>query len=285
MDEDVLDDPRIATVQERHGPLAIAAWVFVLTTAKKQNNGGRVELSPIILARSVGVSQIDAEDVIEYFMVVGLIEDENSDERRYAIPKWETHQGDQRTYADRLATRKANPGRKPGRPRKQPLPEPEMASPFSETAKWQEEKRREEKREEDPRREDPRREDPRGHREISSAVAADADSISECDHLADWIERNGGKRPTVTKGWLQAADRLKRIDGRTHEQVMAAIDWCQRDAFWSSNVLSMPKLREKYDQLRLQAARSPQGQTQSRQESRSALAERLMQETGEGLVR
>jgi len=45
-------------------------------------------------------------------------------------------------------------------------------------------------------------------------------------------------------------------DGRAESQVMKAIDWCQDDEFWRSNILSMPKLREKYDQLRLQAARS-----------------------------
>ena len=44
-------------------------------------------------------------------------------------------------------------------------------------------------------------------------------------------------------------------DGRTPEQVSAAIDWCQANDFWRSNVLSMPKLREKYDQMRLQATR------------------------------
>jgi len=44
-------------------------------------------------------------------------------------------------------------------------------------------------------------------------------------------------------------------DGRTEQQVMGAINWCQTDDFWRSNILSMPKLREKYDQLRLQAER------------------------------
>jgi hypothetical protein len=40
---------------------------------------------------------------------------------------------------------------------------------------------------------------------------------------------------------------------------MRAIDWCQDDEFWRSNVLSMPKLREKYEQLRLQASRRRTG--------------------------
>ena len=44
-------------------------------------------------------------------------------------------------------------------------------------------------------------------------------------------------------------------DGRTEEQVSTAIDWCQDNEFWRANILSMPKLREKYDQLRMQAMR------------------------------
>lgn len=48
---------------------------------------------------------------------------------------------------------------------------------------------------------------------------------------------------------------LLDADGKTVDQVKAAIAWCQADPFWRANVLSMPKLREKYDQLRLQAQR------------------------------
>lgn len=44
-------------------------------------------------------------------------------------------------------------------------------------------------------------------------------------------------------------------DGRTPEQIRAAIDWCQDHEFWRGVILSMPKLRAKYDQLRLQAQR------------------------------
>jgi len=43
-------------------------------------------------------------------------------------------------------------------------------------------------------------------------------------------------------------------DGRTEEHVRAVIDWCQDDTFWKANILSMPKLREQFDRLRLQAA-------------------------------
>jgi hypothetical protein len=84
----------------------------------------------------------------------------------------------------------------------------------------------------------------------------DVDAL--CRHLADRIEANGSKRPTITKRWRTSARLLLDVDGRTTDQVRAAIDWCQDDEFWRSNILSMPKLREKYDQLRLKALEQQQ---------------------------
>lgn len=74
-----------------------------------------------------------------------------------------------------------------------------------------------------------------------------------CNLFADLIEQNGSKRPTVTDKWLQDMERLNRIDGRTWEQITAAIIWVQNDSFWRSNVMSPDKLRKQYDQLRLKA--------------------------------
>lgn len=88
---------------------------------------------------------------------------------------------------------------------------------------------------------------------------SDVDDL--CEHLADRIEANGAKRPPVTDRWRQACRLMLDTDHRTPDQVRAAIDWCQDDEFWRANILSMPKLREKYDQLSLQARR---GQTQPR---------------------
>jgi hypothetical protein len=80
-----------------------------------------------------------------------------------------------------------------------------------------------------------------------------------CRHLADRIEGNGSKRPNITKKWRTEARLLLDKDGRTVEQVVKAIDWCQDDTFWKANVLSMPKLREQYDRLRLDAQRKRAG--------------------------
>ncbi|SFF11994.1 hypothetical protein SAMN05216251_108244 [Actinacidiphila alni] len=74
-----------------------------------------------------------------------------------------------------------------------------------------------------------------------------------CNHLADRIEANGSRRPRVTDRWRTAARLLIDQDKREVDQILRAIDWCQADPFWRANVMSMPKLRERYDQLRLKA--------------------------------
>lgn len=76
-----------------------------------------------------------------------------------------------------------------------------------------------------------------------------------CAALADAVEANGSKRPTITERWRTEARLLMDKDGRSQQQVLTAIAWCQQDPFWRSVILSLPKLREKYDQMRLAAQR------------------------------
>lgn len=94
----------------------------------------------------------------------------------------------------------------------------------------------------------------------SSSPTADAaddqpreDVEQLCQRLADRMVANGSTRPTITKAWRTACRLMIDKDKRTPGQVARMIDWCQADEFWRSNILSMPKLREKYDQLRLKA--------------------------------
>lgn len=90
-----------------------------------------------------------------------------------------------------------------------------------------------------------------------SPVTADAaprpDVEALCQKLADHIVSNGGKRPNITKRWRDDARLLLDRDGRDHTEAMRVLDWSQASTFWKANILSMPKFREKYDQLRLQA--------------------------------
>jgi DNA-binding transcriptional ArsR family regulator len=81
----------------------------------------------------------------------------------------------------------------------------------------------------------------------------DVDRI--CKYLVEWIVKNGSKRPNITDTWRTEARLLIDKDGRPLAEIRDVIAWSQRDNFWKSNILSMPKLREKYDQMRLQAER------------------------------
>lgn len=102
----------------------------------------------------------------------------------------------------------------------------------------------------------------RGERQFTLTIlkpslepSINADAKDACELLADWIERNGSKRPIVTDKWISDMEKINRIDGRTWEQINAAIRWSQNDLFWRGNILSPAKLRKQYDQLRLQAMR------------------------------
>jgi hypothetical protein len=103
-----------------------------------------------------------------------------------------------------------------------------------------------------------RRGEEREKKDISSEVA-DAtprpDVEKLLDHLDDRIRANGAKVPNRTKRNREAARLLLDRDEHTVDQVLAAIDFATSDEFWRTNVLSMSKLREKYDQLRLAATR------------------------------
>lgn len=91
----------------------------------------------------------------------------------------------------------------------------------------------------------------------SPADAADEETIRDdvqalCDHLSRNLTANDVKH-TVNKGWHTAARLLLDRDQRNPQEAHHLIDWATNDTFWRTNILSLPKFREKYDQLRLKA--------------------------------
>ena len=74
-----------------------------------------------------------------------------------------------------------------------------------------------------------------------------------CARMVERVTANGVKAPTITKAWRNSARLLIDNDGHTVEQIIWLIDWATADEFWKSNILSVPKLREKFDQLRIKA--------------------------------
>ena len=118
---------------------------------------------------------------------------------------------------------------------------------------------------------------PNGETKSGALALIERDDVREvCEHLADRIAEDGSKRPTIGKGWLDAARLLLDKDGRDVAEVHAAIDWCQNHHFWRANILSMPKLREKFDQLRKQAIAERNQPSTSRNSEFQAQQERAM---------
>lgn len=76
----------------------------------------------------------------------------------------------------------------------------------------------------------------------------------ECSQLlSDLIFENFPNRTAPTEpqlmSWARDAERLNRIDNHPWAEIAELIRWAQADDFWKANILSMSKLREKWNQL------------------------------------
>ncbi len=91
----------------------------------------------------------------------------------------------------------------------------------------------------------------------------DVDAV--CDAMAASVQRRTGRAPRVTAAWRTQARLMLDRDGRSVEEITRVIDWTEANDFWRANVLSVPKLRQKFDTLRLQAQRPQRGQSQGGQ--------------------
>lgn len=104
----------------------------------------------------------------------------------------------------------------------------------------------------------------------------DIDAI--CDHMADSVAARTGRRPRITKRWRDAARLMIDRDQRPVDQIHAAIEWVARSDFWAANILGIPKLRDKWDTIYLQAKRDKQPRLTRAEEFRNrqrAEAEKL----------
>jgi hypothetical protein len=63
------------------------------------------------------------------------------------------------------------------------------------------------------------------------------------------LENNENAKQPNLKAWANEARLMREKDNRTIEQIQYLINWSQNDSFWKVNILSMSKLRSKFDQL------------------------------------
>lgn len=82
----------------------------------------------------------------------------------------------------------------------------------------------------------------------------DSDPYLLAKLLESEILKNNQKFPDNEKQkqtWAKDIDLMIRRDNISADDIAEVIMWCQKDAFWKSNILSGKKLREKYQQLRM----------------------------------
>lgn len=87
------------------------------------------------------------------------------------------------------------------------------------------------------------------NKEVSSRFSPEDMRMTEL--LVSLITRNNPdwKLQGTLETWASHIEKLHRIDGRTYEQIEYMIRWTQADSFWSTNILSTSKLREKFNDL------------------------------------
>lgn len=121
--------------------------------------------------------------------------------------------------------------------------------------------------------------DPQSTTNPRSLSVARPDVEGLCSLLANLIEANGVKRPTVTERWRAEMRRLVDRDGYDAGTVEAVIRWATADHFWRPNILSAPKLREKFPTLLLRMREKPRRGTEH---TLDRLARDLVEEVNDG---
>ena len=71
------------------------------------------------------------------------------------------------------------------------------------------------------------------------------------DQLAEQLGQDKPREPNFSK-WANTVRLMREQDKRDHRSIRRLYDWCRQHSFWSGNILSPDKLREKWPQLRTQ---------------------------------
>jgi len=105
LDEDVLNSKGVAKAAAELGALGPAAWMFTLTKAKRDNKGGLVELTPIVMARELGVTSDQAAVAITTLATTAGLVELTTTADVYIVPNWPEYQPDARAPGRERAAR------------------------------------------------------------------------------------------------------------------------------------------------------------------------------------
>lgn len=98
---------------------------------------------------------------------------------------------------------------------------------------------------------------PISERQTESAEPSDGLEGSPDRQLADWmfglvLALHPKHKPPNWRRWCREIRLMRVRDARTPEQIAVLFRWANGHAFWSANILSPGKLREKWDKLVIQ---------------------------------
>lgn len=76
--------------------------------------------------------------------------------------------------------------------------------------------------------------------------------------------------------WMDECRKLNKLDNRSYKVIEKVLRWCQQDDFWSGNILSMTKFREKFSQLYLKYKQSLDGKKETEEEQKQKQLEKYL---------
>lgn len=219
-DAELARDKKIVELLDVHGPKGGWAWVCLMAEAKLHGSAGTVDLSLRRFSADAHLDDSDeAEAILRKLEELGVValQDITSATATVRLEKWAKYQQD------------ALNQRRVARSRNKTITEP---SPSVTKAL------------------------PTGTRTRTVKDKGLPQVENLCSLLASLVEANGRPRHLVnwpSEAWRKDCRLMLESDKRPVDEIEQLIRWCQADAFWRSNVLSMPKFRAQYDQLRLKA--------------------------------
>lgn len=226
---DFLSDPKI----ERLTPAERSCWVTLLCLAS-MNGSGEIEFLTIESLLNKSGIQYDpynpkewenAVTVLNKFQKMKMI---TLDDDKIQILNWEKRQERNLTPAERMAKMRAKN---------------KNQSVTSDVTNVTLEKKRKEKN---------RKEYIKSEVKTSSQqkISFSQEDLELSNLLFDLILKNTptAKKPNLDN-WANVIRLMRQNDNRTYEQIKFVIEWSQQDNFWSANILSTKKLREKFDTL------------------------------------
>lgn len=107
-------------------------------------------------------------------------------------------------------------------------------------------------------------------------------SLAQLLHSQMMINNPELRKPNL-QTWAEDIRKMIEVDGRKPEQIHNMIMWSQQHNFWSTNILSGKKLREKYDQLKVVALKETENgkyRPQSRQAEADDIFSRMLNQSG-----